>query len=94
LNFPAILILKYSDFEIENNPYKRPSRTYDYRQGMFDIEAKLEDFNSNTFLFANRLLNTIYEQDLVFLPKGRLETKGFNAFYDNEFYKNGQLNLT
>lgn len=84
-------LLKYNDFEIENNPYKRPSRTYDYKQGMFDIPAKLEDFNSNTFLFANRLLNTIYEQDLVFLPKGRLETKGFNAFYDNEFYKNGQI---
>lgn len=93
-----IEINKFFDFEtlktinsfFSSSPYERPCRLQDYKEGMFNKNLKIDEIFNNSSLLGNRLLDVIYEQDLVFLPKKNFSLEEFNKFYDLETYKDGQ----
>jgi nitrosourea synthase len=75
-----------------DNPYRRPILN-DTFEGWGKHEYALDDLCSNGSLIANRLLLSIYEQDFVFLPRERFETKhnAFVEFYNRDARVTGEI---
>ncbi|NNM60474.1 MAG: hypothetical protein HKM04_11780, partial [Legionellales bacterium] len=75
-------------------PYIRPIRKQDFAS--LDLSKPITSFEitSNKNLLLNKLLLTIYEQDMLFLNKSfnELKTKKtFKSFYDSEFVAKGKV---
>lgn len=68
-NFFNFSALKTINSFFSSSPYERPSRLQDCKEGMFNKSLQLNEIFSNSSLLGNRILDVIYEQDLVFLPK-------------------------
>lgn len=71
----------------ENNPFRRPLRPQDTPHIDLSVPLKAGEISTNGALFGHRMLATIYETDLLFLPEkiGRQARLGFEAFYDDDF---------
>ncbi|GAB2727588.1 iron-containing redox enzyme family protein [Kitasatospora kifunensis] len=67
----------------DDNPYRRQMRPQDLDRLDFDRVLPTSEILGNTSLAAQRLLTTIYEHDLMFLPEAGFEGKraDFDAFY-------------
>ena len=91
LDFLSFSALKSLNSFFSKNPYERPCRVQDYIEGMFNNKLDVNKVFSNNSLLANRILDVIYEQDLIFLPKKNFSLKEFNEFYDLEFQTQGQI---
>jgi hypothetical protein len=89
--FLEFTALKTINSFFSSSPYERPCRLQDYKEGMFNKNLKIDEVLGNSSLLANRLLDVIYEQDLVFLPKENFSLEEFNEFYNLEFCKEGQV---
>ncbi|WP_114860693.1 iron-containing redox enzyme family protein [Azospirillum brasilense] len=70
----------------EDNPFLRPLRRQD--AATIDLTVKLapSQIATNAALFGQRLLTTIYEAELLFLPEtmDRPRREAFAAFYDDD----------
>jgi mannose-6-phosphate isomerase-like protein (cupin superfamily) len=74
------------------SPYRRPVRPQDMRFGIFTKPLGFKDLNKSGHLQAQRLLQNIYEQDLVFLPKtGVLRLSEMRDFYNSDLRVLGQV---
>ncbi|MBY0545339.1 MAG: iron-containing redox enzyme family protein [Gammaproteobacteria bacterium] len=70
------------------HPYQRPLRKSDLTDIDFSIPVTTHDLMSNKNLLLNKLLLTIYEQDLLFLNEDLSNSeaqKAFKLFYDPHF---------
>jgi hypothetical protein len=75
-----------------SNPYQRPMRSQDLRPGMFSRPLALGELTTPAHLQAQRLLQTIYEQDLVLLPRDkRFDRVAMNDFYADDYRIAGQI---
>lgn len=71
-----------------SDPYHRPIRPQDLKLAQLKKRLTKEQFGHPSYLAAQRLLLTRYEQDLVFLPVQRpLQLEHFNSFYNHELRK-------
>jgi hypothetical protein len=77
------IYLDNEEWENDDNPYRRQLRPQVLHHLEFDQPPTIGNIFNYTSLAAQRLLTSIYEADLVFLPKGGLGTKleDFNQFY-------------
>lgn len=73
-------------FHSDDNPFHRPLRPQD--APTIDLTAKLDRSRvaCNAALFGQRLLTTVYEADLLFLPEtmDRHRRDAFASFYDDD----------
>lgn len=78
---------------IPSNPYKRNLRANDVVKVDFTQPITIEEVYSNKNLIINKLLLTIYEQDLLFLDINFKDQRTFNdfkTFYDPHFVALGK----
>ena len=78
---------------IPQNPYQRPLRRKDLVDHDFTIPITYNEIVTNKNLLIHRILNTIYEQDLLLLDDSFNTEQGytdFQAFYDPEFVALGK----
>jgi len=83
-----------NSYFVEDDPFCRPIRTQDLDTlGLFDpLPVLSEDaFGSPKALLAQRVLATIYEQDLMFLPTKNMDWNKFLEFYSNDHRKLGEF---
>jgi mannose-6-phosphate isomerase-like protein (cupin superfamily) len=80
------------DFYPTNNFFTRPLRAQDLANIDFFTPLSYGQYSKNANLIAQRLLTSIYEQDLIFLPaKGTFEKEHFHQFYDRECISTGMV---
>ncbi|MFB7631949.1 iron-containing redox enzyme family protein [Streptomyces sp. NPDC056149] len=77
------LYLDNEEWENDDNPYRRQLRPQVLRHLDFDRVPGRDRILEYSSLAAQRLLTTVYEADLVFLPKGGLkgQWEDFRQFY-------------
>src|SRR3954463_7435464 len=69
------IYLDNDDWVNDDNPYRRQLRPQVLKYLDFDRVLPRQDILSYEGLAAQRLLTSIYEVDLMFLPKGSLEKR-------------------
>jgi hypothetical protein len=75
-----------------DSPYRRPVRPQDVEVNVFAHPLALTDLKQPSHLLAQRLLQNVYEQDLVFLPThSKLDMAEMAAFYADDFRVAGQI---
>ena len=88
------LYLDSEEWENVDNPYRRQLRPQVLRYLDFSRRLPREEILDYTALAANRLLATIYEADLMFLPKrhmGAAEWADFKRFYSSTNRARGEM---
>ncbi|MDR3514731.1 MAG: iron-containing redox enzyme family protein [Azospirillaceae bacterium] len=91
INHP--LFAQPTSFLCEDNPFRRPLRPQDLPTIDLTRPLPQSEFASNAALLGQRLLATIYETDLLFLPT-RMDSRrreDMRAFYDDDFRQSGEL---
>ncbi|MDO8954599.1 MAG: iron-containing redox enzyme family protein [Gammaproteobacteria bacterium] len=84
----------FEDIEINpSDPYHRPIRRNDLAKLDCTKDVQIADVFGNKNLILNKLLLTIYEQDLLFLDQNYTNPhsrEAFKSFYDPYFVANGK----
>ncbi len=87
------LFLDNEEWENDDNPYRRQLRPQVVRHLDFSTPLAKDDILDYSALAANRILATIYETDLVFLPKAGFADKqaDFERFYSTGNRVQGEM---
>ena len=87
------LYLDNEEWTNDDNPYRRQLRPQVLGQLDFSRQSGVDEVLDYEHLAAQRLLTTIYEADLMFLPKAGLGAKwsDFTAFYSPSNRARGEL---
>lgn len=82
-----------TEIRIENNPYRRPTRTFDNDFINYSKPLTRKNQASNSALSTHRMLLNVYEADALFLPAEATDTfwDDFDAFYSPENVLNGTM---
>ncbi len=95
LNFASNSIyLDNEEWENSDNPYRRQLRPQIIKHLNFDKPLARDQVLEYTALAANRLLATVYETDLMFLPQRPMEKSDwadFKAFYSSTNRARGEM---
>ncbi|WP_202594533.1 iron-containing redox enzyme family protein [Reinekea blandensis] len=82
------------DFLSNGCPYTRPCRPQDLQAELFTKALTEQELDRNSYLAAQRMLNVIYEKDLVLLPTGKqkkLDINAYQSFYSSDHYRSGEV---
>lgn len=76
----------------QSNPFQRPLRPQDITSVNLDRKSTERDITTKSSLLFHRMLNTIYETDLLFIPKemDHVKHRAFEEFYADEFRVMGE----